>query len=121
MEDSILTSTKKILGVAAEFTAFDLDLITHINASFSILKQLGIGPTIGFMIQDETSKWQDFLSNDDPILNITKTWLYLKVRSLFDPPTTPHHISAMKDLLAEYEWRLNQLREEVTPWTEPIV
>lgn len=119
MEDSILASTKKILGISPEFSNFDLDIITHINAAFTIIKQLGVGPTTGFMIYDETSKWQDFLSNDNPMLNLVKTYLYLKVRSLFDPPTTSYHITAMKELVSEYEWRLNQLREEVTPWTAP--
>ena len=119
MEDSILASTKKILGISPEFSNFDLDIITHINATFTIIKQLGVGPTTGFMIDDETSKWQDFLSNDNPMLNLVKTYLYLKVRSLFDPPTTSYHITAMKELVSEYEWRLNQLREEVTPWTAP--
>jgi hypothetical protein len=121
MEDSILISTKKALGLSAEYTPFDLDIIMHINAVFSILKQLGVGPAAGFTIEDNQSKWQDFLLTDQSILNMTKTYLYLKVRALFDPPSTPHHATAMKTLTDEYEWRLNQLREEVTPWTAPTI
>lgn len=119
METSILLSTKKMLGLGAEYTPFDLDIITHINAVFSVLTQIGVGPTVGFAIQDETSKWQDFLSTNDTMLNLAKTYLYIKVRALFDPPTSSHHVIALKELTAEYEWRMNQLREEITPWTAP--
>jgi hypothetical protein len=119
METSILLSTKKVLGLNSEYTPFDLDIITHINAAFSILTQLGIGPTTGFAIEDETSKWQDFLSTNEILLNLSKTYMYLKVRALFDPPTTSHHMIALKELTAEYEWRINQLREEITPWSAP--
>lgn len=118
MEDSILISTKKILGLSAEYTAFDLDIITHINSVFSTLTQLGVGPSVGFMIEDDTSKWQDFVTSNMSILNITKTYMFLKVRALFDPPATSHHATALKTLTDEYEWRLSAMREEITPWTE---
>jgi len=121
MESSILLSVKKNLGISSEYTAFDPDLITHINAVFSIIHQLGIGPTAGFTIEDATSKWEDFLQNSSTIVNLIKTYMYLKVRSLFDPPSTSYHLTAMKDLVSEYEWRLNQLREETTPWSEPTM
>lgn len=110
MEHSILLSTKKILGVAESYTVFDLDIITHINAAFTILTQLGLGPTEGFMIEDDATVWEDY---PDPMdqLNLIKTYIFLKVRMLFDPPTTSFLIGAMNDQIKEYEWRLNTFRE----------
>lgn len=112
MEESILISTKKILGLDAAYDAFDQDVMTHINTAFSTLYQLGVGPTTGFAIEDETKVWQDFISDDEMILNACKTYVYLRVRILFDPPTTSFVLSALKEQLAEYEWRINVLREE---------
>lgn len=88
MEESILKSTKKILGLEADYLAFDPDVITHINAAFSILDQLGVGPEGGFFIVDESAVWADFIVPPNQ-LNLVKTYIYLKVRVLFDPPG--HH------------------------------
>ena len=111
MEESILTSTKKILGLTPEYTAFDLDIITHINAAFSVLTQLGVGPIGGFSINDDSNVWSDFdcLPNQ---LHLVKTYIYLKVRMVFDPPTTSFLLDAYGNQLREYEWRLNTLAEE---------
>jgi len=119
METSILTSTKKVLGIAESYTAFDLDVITHINAAFSILYQLGIGPTDGFMIEDETTEWDEF---NVPMrhLNLIKTYVYLKVSMLFDPPATSFLIEAKTKQIAEYEWRLNTFREYDLDPTDPM-
>jgi hypothetical protein len=117
MEQSILTSTKKILGVAADYTAFDLDIITHINAVFSTLTQLGVGSVDGFMIEDESAEWYDFIE-DDIQLNTVKSYVFLKVRQLFDPPTTSYLIAAMEKQIQEFEWRLNVNRES-TEWVDP--
>jgi hypothetical protein len=108
--DSILQSTKKVLGLAPEYTVFDLDITTHINAVFSTLAQLGVGPTAGFMIIDNTAVWEDF---DVPTnqLNSVKTYVPLKVRMYFDPPTTSFLIEALTKLIGELEWRLNLFRE----------
>lgn len=113
METSILVSTKKILGLSAEYTAFDLDIITHINATLSTLTQLGVGPTAGYMIDDDLSKWEDFISTNNPMLNMVKTYVFLKVKYLFDTPTTPFLIEAVTKQIAEFEWRLNEFREEL--------
>jgi hypothetical protein len=110
MEDSILISTKKILGVPEEYTVFDLDIITHINAAFSVLTQLGLGPEIGFMIEDDTALWSEFTSNISA-LNLIRTYVFLKVKLLFDPPTTSFLIDATNRQIEQYEWRLNVLRE----------
>lgn len=109
MNESILTSTKKILGIPADYTVFDVDIITHINSVFSTLHQLGIGPTEGFMINDESSIWADFYT--DAPLNAIKTYVYLRVRLLFDPPTTSYLINSLKEQVKELEWRLNVHRE----------
>ena len=120
MEESILKSTKKILGLADDYTAFDLDVITHINAAFSILDQLGVGPEGGFFIQDDTDLWTDYVAPPNQ-LNLIKTYVYLKVRLLFDPPPTSYLISAATDQIKEYEWRLNSFREWELDPNDPML
>lgn len=117
MEQSILTSTKKVLGISADYTAFDLDIITHINAAFSTLTQLGVGPADGFMIEDADVEWYDYIENDIQ-LNTVKSYVFLKVRQLFDPPTTSYLITAMEKQIQELEWRLN-VNRETTEWVDP--
>ena len=111
MTDSILTSTKKILGIDEDYEAFDVDVVTHINGVFSTLNQLGIGPEEGFMIDDKSDLWSDFLG-DNLRLNNVKTYMYLRVRMLFDPPTTSYLIEALNTQVKELEWRINVNREE---------
>lgn len=119
MENSILISTKKILGLAEDYTAFDLDIITHINTAFSTLTQLGVGPVEGFMIEDERTEWDDYI-NDDNQLNSVRSYVFLRVRQLFDPPTTSYLIDAMEKQIEQLEWRLNVHREE-TDWVDPNI
>lgn len=116
MESSILTSTKKILGIAAEYTAFDLDIITHINATFGIIQQLGIGPAEGFAIEDDTALWEDLEGVPTTWVNMIRTYVFLRVKHLFDPPTTSFLLDATQKQIEEYEWRLSALREE-SVWT----
>lgn len=118
MITSILTGTKKILGILEDYTVFDHDIITHINTAFSTLTQLGVGPAEGFMIEDETAEWVDFIDDTDLQYNSVKTYVYLRVRLLFDPPTTSYLIAAFQDQVRELEWRLNVHREE-TEWVDP--
>ena len=113
-DTSILTSVKKVLGIADSYTAFDPDILMHINSVFATLNQLGIGPVEGFSIDDATTTWGAFLGTDKR-LNSVKSYMYLKVRMMFDPPTTSFHITAMERQIAEFEWRLNVYREE-TGW-----
>lgn len=121
MEESILKSTKKILGIDADYTHFDLDIITHINAAFSLLNQLGVGPVEGFSILDHTEGWSDFDAPSNQ-LHLIKTYVYLKVRILFDPPGTSFLIEAANNQIREYEWRLNVFREvELPPFVPPEV
>lgn len=117
MEQSILISTKKILGIAADYTVFDLDIITHINSAFSTLTQLGVGPPSGFMIVDDSAVWPDFIADDNEY-NSVKSYVFLKVRQLFDPPQTSYLISAVERQIQELEWRLNVHREE-DGWVDP--
>ena len=121
MEQSILTSTKKILGIAEDYTVFDLDILTHINTAFSTLTQLGVGPADGFMIEDASALWTDFDPVDDHLnFNSVKSYVFLKVKMLFDPPTTSYLLSASEKQLQELEWRLNVYREG-DEWVDPNV
>lgn len=106
MDGSILTTTKKALGIDENYTAFDVDIIMHINSVIGTLTQLGVGPAIGFVIEDKIPMWSDFLGIDSN-LNPVKTYVCLRVRMLFDPPTTSYHLQAINDQIREFEWRLN--------------
>lgn len=103
--DSILTSVKKLLGLTEDYTAFDADLIMHINSVFMILHQMGVGPEDGFAIVDETDRWADFMANGAG-LNAVKSYIALKVRLLFDPPQSSVTMEAVKNEIAELEWRI---------------
>ena len=102
---SILTSIKKLLGITEEYEHFDPDIIMHINSAFMILNQLGVGPEEGFFIKDKSSTWDEFLSGSN--LEAVKTYVYLKVKLLFDPPLSSTVIEAIKSQISELEWRLN--------------
>ena len=104
--NSILTSVKKMLGIPAEYTYFDPDVIMHINSVFTILTQLGVGPEDGFSINDESAIWSDFIK-DDKKLESVKSYVFLKVKSLFDPPTSSSVLEAANRMISEFEWRLN--------------
>ena len=106
METSILTSIKKLLGVAEDYVEFDEDIMTHINSVFLNLTQLGVGPEEGFMIEDNTAEWEDFI-NDSVQLQAVKTYVYLKVKLLFDPPLSSSVTESINRMIAELEWRLN--------------
>ena len=103
--DSILTSVKKMLGIPAEHDQFDVDIIIHINSVFNILTQLGVGPEEGFCIEDASAKWSDYTTDDN--LNMVKSYMYAKVRMLFDPPTSGIVTGSQQELIKEMEWRLN--------------
>lgn len=111
MEESILKSTKKILGLDASYTAFDLDVTTLINGAFSLLNQLGVGPQSGFSIKDERTTWGQFGVPQNQ-LHLVKTYVYLKVRVAFDPPSTSFLLESANNQIKEYEWRLNAFRED---------
>lgn len=104
--ESILTSIKKLLGIDEEDDAFDTDIIIHINSVLMILTDIGVGPTEGFSIADSGDTWEEFLGSGVDY-EATKTYVYLKVRSIFDPPASSAALEAMNNQAKEYEWRLN--------------
>lgn len=118
MIQSILTSTKKSLGIDASYTAFDEDIIILINSAFSTLNQMGIGPVNGFAIEDASAVWSSFIGTNLKF-NSVKTFVYLTVRMIFDNASMTSHVSsAMKAERDEIGWRLNVTREE-TEWIDP--
>lgn len=104
--DSILTSIKKLLGIDVAYTHFDDDIIMHINSVFFTLHQLGVGE-VPFVIESDSETWDDFLSNTNVSLEVVKSYIYLKVRLLFDPPTNSALLNSMNEMIKEYEWRIN--------------
>lgn len=119
MDTSILNSTKKILGLAADDDTFDLDVITAINSAFSTLDDLGVGPVGGFAIEDDEPTWEEYIPGlTVSQLSQVKTFVYLSVRLIFDPPTTSYAIDALKQQILEHSWRIN-VRREATEWVDP--
>ena len=108
--DSILISVKKMLGITAEYTHFDADIIIHINSVFMILNQLGVGPREGFSISSDVETWDEF-TNDNLTIESVKSYMYLKVGLLFDPPTSSNVLEARNRLVSELEWRLNAIAD----------
>lgn len=111
--ESILTSIKKLLGISEDDTSFDPDIIMHINSVFMVLRQLGVGPPEGFAIEGEDAVWADYMS-DSALIESVKTYTYMKVRLIFDPPTSTAMIDSMNRLINEFEWRLNVAAESNT-------
>lgn len=103
--ESILTSIKKQLGIVEEYTQFDPDLVIHINTVFGVLNQLGVGPPEGYSIVDQNDLWEDFLPAGQK-LEFVKSYVYLKVRMIFDPPASSVIAEAFKATISELEWRI---------------
>ena len=103
--ESILTSIKKLLGITEEYTHFDADIVLYINTILSFLTQLGIGPATGYSIHDASALWTDYMP-EDPLTEPVKTYLFLRVKLLFDPPLSSAVIEAMNRSIEEFEWRL---------------
>ena len=106
MQDSILVTIRKLVCGDPYANHFDTDLLVHINACFSVLNQLGVGPEKGFVVTDETQNWGDYTA-DSAVLNLVKTYIALKVRLIFDPPLTSSVLDAMNKEINQLEWRLN--------------
>lgn len=104
--ESILTSIKKLLNIAEEDDAFDVDITMHINSVLMILTDLGVGPTDGFVITDKSETWEDFLGSGINY-EAAKTYVYLKLKPVFDPPPSTAALEAINNQAKEYEWRLN--------------
>lgn len=106
MQDSILMTIRKLVCGDPYADHFDTDLLIHINACFSILNQLGVGPENGFVVTDDTQSWSSYIA-DNYILNMVKTYVTLKVKKIFDPPLTSSVLEAMDKEISQLEWRLN--------------
>jgi hypothetical protein len=117
MTESILNTIKQMLGIAVGDTAFDTDVIVNINSAFMVLNQLGVGTETIFSISDNNTEWVSFLS-DPTLYSAVKTYIYLKVKMAFDPPSTSFILSAYSDMIRELEWRLN-VQVPIPP--DPIV
>lgn len=102
---SILNDVKHALGLLPEDVAFDVDVIMHVNTAISDLTQLGVGPVEGFRITGDTEEWSQFA--DDPRLSSVQSYIFLKVKLLFDPPTTGFTMAAYERQLQEMAYRIN--------------
>lgn len=112
--ESILTSVKQLLGIEESTTDFDTEIILNINSVLMILNQLAVGPIAGFKIADKTATWLQFIGASTTLESV-KTYVYLKVRLLFDPPQTGYLVESIKALCTELEWRIcAQAESEVT-------
>lgn len=108
--ESILTSIKLLLGITEDYEAFDQQIIAHINSVFMILTQLGVGPPEGFMITSKIDTWNEFVSEEKK-MQLVKSYTYLKVKMLFDPPSTSAIMDSTNRMINEFEWRLNSQAE----------
>lgn len=119
-ETSILQSVKKLLGIDASYTPFDLDVVAHINSALATLGDMGVGPTEGFLVEDETQLWTDYL-DEDPRSARIKTYISLFVRRAFDPPGTGFLATSLDNQIKELETRIAWQREESIPIPEEVV
>ena len=103
---SILNSIKKRLGISEEYEHFDDDIIMDINSVFAILNQLGVGPSDGFSIENQDAEWNDFLCVNQKKLELVKSYVYLKVKLLFDPPQSSFVLDSINRQISEFEWRI---------------
>lgn len=108
--ESILTSIKLLLGITEDYEAFDQQIIAHINSVFMILTQLGVGPPDGFMITSKVDTWNEFIS-DKKKMQLVKSYMHLKVKMLFDPPSSSAVMDSTNRMINEFEWRLNSQAE----------
>lgn len=112
VNSSILLSVKKMLGPSADYDIFDPELIIHINSVFGTLHQLGVGPEEKFVITGDSELWSDFTTEGEEIEEV-KSYMYLRVRLLFDPPSSSFVLSSFKEQMKELEWRLQCKAEEI--------
>lgn len=103
---SILTDIKKLLGLGEDYTAFDTDISIHINSALMAANQIGVGPATGLRIANSEATWDDLDIPGDLDLEAIKTWVYLKVRLVFDPPQNSFVTQAIEKQIDELTWRL---------------
>lgn len=120
MTDSILNSVKEQLGLGSAYAPFDAEIKTFINTALADVSQFGVGPETGYMIQAGTETWSDFMGTDKRF-NHVQTYVFLKVKILFDPPATSHVLTAIEKQITEMGWRINAQREDLLAPIEPPV
>ena len=118
LEPSILKSTKKLLGIPEEATGFDLDILIFINSAFATLQELGVNNGELVVVEDDEKKWEDTTISDEALPTV-KTYIFLKVRMMFDAPSTSFAIEAMEKILLEQEWRLREFHDDTAATTYP--
>ena len=110
--DSILTSIKKLLGIEEDYTHFDEDIIMDINSALMVVNQLGVGPVDGFLITSKTETWLDFIGDRKDMATV-KSFIHLKVKLLFDPPTSSFVLDSINRQINEFEWRINTQTDKI--------
>lgn len=107
IDEYILPSIKKVLGISPDIAAFDTDITMHINTVLANLVQMGIGPSTGYAVTSSENKWSDFITYEQPLLlQNVKSYVYIKVKMLFDPPSATSVIDAMNNQAKEIEYRM---------------
>jgi len=112
MAGSILDDIKQGLGLASDDNAFDVEILLHLNSVLADLNQLGIGPDEGLMIEDSTPTWADLLNNEKRINNV-KSYMVLRVKMLFDPPTLGYLITMSEKAIEKAEWRITNAQDDI--------
>lgn len=113
LEENILASIKKLLGLEEAYTPFDTDIMMHVNTAFMSLQQLGVGPVTGYYLSTGLETWPEFFGTYTDLQGV-KTYIYFKVRLAFDPPSTSFVLASIEKQIAELEWRLNVQAETTT-------
>ena len=109
MEGPILSSVKELLGISYEDESFDFEILMHINATLAILFQMGVEEASDTPVIDITTTWRE-LFGDRTDLEMVKTYIYFKVKSMFDPPTNSAGLESLNRVMKEFEWRINNLK-----------
>lgn len=121
MDTSILLTIEKMLGIADEDTTFDTEIIVSINSAIATLNQLGIGPSEGFSISDDSAEWDDLLGENAALFDMAKAYIYLKTRLVFDPPTSSFVLTSMQTQADELGWRLSAFADQIAADALPEV
>ena len=118
MTDSIFESVKKVVGLLGDDNSFDEDLLLHINSVVSTLRQLGLSIPADFYVRDDVQTWSDLLGEFRD-LDLVKSYMTMKVRLMFDPPSSSFGLKSMEEMVKEYEWRINVLTDQ--PYSVPVL
>lgn len=118
MTDSIFESVKKVLGLLGDDSSFDQDILLHINSVVSTLRQLGLSIPSDFYVRDDVQTWRDLLGEFRD-LDLVKSYMTMKVRLMFDPPSSSFGLKSMEEMVKEYEWRINVLTDQ--PYSDPVL